>query len=433
MISETTMRGIQQTKYSRVDAQLLIPGRGTPLDNATLIFSDKTINFVGETDKLPAEYKSLTAVKVPILMPGMWDCHVHFQGTTAMGVDIIASTHMALAGARLAKDIVATLNAGFTSVRELAGYGVQLAQVINEGWLPGPNIYSAVSLLSTTSGHGDARTMPLDIYWDKIAHDLPGYLCDGVDECTKAVRVQVRKGARVIKIAASGGVTSIGNNIFARQFSDEELAAIVAEAKRNNLLVAAHCIADSSIVAAVRAGCVTIEHAMFLDDETVQLMVEKDVLLIATRSSLDFAIQHPDAWSPEQYGQLLAVYKRAKESYRKAVKAGVRIAIGTDIAISARDKGWNHGMNGLEFKYAVEAGMSTLQAIEAGTANAPASLGPQAPKSGWLREGYDADFIALDKNPLEDIELLSDPRNVTHVWKGGKMYKANGQPIGILD
>lgn len=115
------------------------------------------------------------------------------------------------------------------------------------------------------------------------------------------------------------------------------------------------------------------------------------------------------------------------------MKAGVRIALGTDIATSAIDKPWNrHGINGMEFKYAIEAGLSPLQAIEAGTANAPDTLGPKAPKSGQLKEGYDADFIALEVNPLDQIEVLGNAKNITHVWKGGKLFKENGQPINIL-
>jgi imidazolonepropionase-like amidohydrolase len=420
-------------KLSRIDAQTLIPGRGPPLDHASLIFSAKIIVFVGKTSQLDPKYKTLAAIQVPVLMPGLWDSHLHFNGATMYGADVMASTHQAVAGARLARDVVALLNAGFTSVRELAGYGVQMAQVIEEGWLPGPNIYSAVSVLSMTAGHGDPRNIPLHVFQDQIAHNLPSCLCDGPNECTKAVRVQIRNGAQVIKVAASGGVTTKGNDIQARQFSDEELSAIVAEAERNNMLVAAHCHGNAGILAALRAGCKTIEHATFLEDDGLSLMVEKDSMLIATRTALEMSIQHPEAWTPAQYEQLKAIKKRHKESYSKAVRAGVRIALGTDIATSAVDKPWNrHGINGMEFKYAVEAGMTPLQAIEAGTANAPDTLGPQAPKSGWLKEGYDADFIALYHNPLDDIEILGDARNITHVWKGGKLVKKDGQPINIL-
>lgn len=427
------MRVATPSKLQRIDAQVLIPGRGTPITNGTLIFCEKKITFVGETSNLPTKYQEISPIEVPILMPGLWDCHVHLCGSAKYSLDDLASTHMAVAGARCARDVVAMLNAGFTSVRELAGYGVQLATVIDEGSLPGPNIYSSGSMLSTTSGHGDARGMPLDVLWGNIEKGVPLYLCDGVNECIKAVRVQIRKGAKVIKLAASGGVASEGDDVLAQQFSDEELAAIVDEASRNNLLVAAHCHANKAIVAAIKAGCRTIEHATLMEDDAIQLMVEKDVLLIATRGIVKFGVEHPEMWSPEQYTQICEVNKYHAEAYRKAVKAGVRIAIGTDMLLNSFKLPWGFGMNGVELKYAVEAGMSPLQAIEAGTANGPQSLGPKAPKSGLLKEGFDADFIGLDKNPLEDIETLGDAKNIIHVWKAGKLYKTNGQPIGFLD
>ncbi|CAG8957853.1 hypothetical protein HYFRA_00000193 [Hymenoscyphus fraxineus] len=412
------MRVDSASKLQRIDAQVLIPGRGSPISNGTLIFCEKKITFVGETSKLPTKYQEISPIEVPILMPGLWDCHVHLCGSARYSLGDVASTHMAVAGARCARDVVAMLNAGFTSVRELAGYGVQLATVIDEGWLPGPNIYSSVSMLSTTSGHGDVRGIPLDVLWGKIENGTPLYLCDGFNECIKGVRVQIRKGAKVIKLAASGGIVSEGDDAFAQQFSDEELAAIVDEASRNNLLVAAHCHANKAILAAIKAGCRTIEHATLIEDDAIQLMVEKDVLLIATRGIVKFGAEHPEMWSPEQYANICKINKQHAEGYRKAVKAGVRIAIGTDMLLNSFKLPWGYGMNGVELKYAVEAGMTPLQAIDAATANGPASLGPKAPNSGLLKEGFDADFIGLDKNPLEDIEILGDAKNIIHVWKG---------------
>lgn len=196
----------------------------------------------------------------------------------------------------------------------------------------------------------------------------------------------------------------------AQSFSDDELAAIVAEATRNNLIVAAHCHGPAGIKAALRAGCRTIEHATFLDTdpEALQMMIDADAILVAARSTLEAAL-------------------------RQAVSAGVRIAIGTDLAVSTHRFPCNHGMNGVELHYAIEASLSPLQAIEAATARGPETLGPRAPCSGQLRKDYDADFIALDKNPLEDIDVLADPCNIRDVWKGGLQHKADGKPIGVLE
>ena len=420
-------------KRIRIDAELLIPGRGDPIPNATLVYSGKTISFVGATECLPSKYAHLSAQKVHILMPGMWDCHVHFLGSPHFSVDTQASTNMAVAGIRSARDVMATINAGFTSVRELSGYGPQLAQVLAEGWLPGPNIYSAVSMLSTTAGHGDGRSIPLEQLWGKIHEEYPIYLCDGVSECIKAVRVQIRRGATVIKVAASGGFSSDGDDVMTQEFNDEELKAIVDEATKNRIVVAAHCHGKAGIMAALKAGCRTIEHGTYLDEEAVKLMREKDAMLVATRSAVEWASSHPDMWTPEKAKQMLHVRERHKQSYRMAIKAGIRIALGTDLGLDTFSTPWNHGMNGREFTCAVEAGMTPLQAIEAGTARAPETLGPKAPKSGWLKEGYDADFIALAENPLEDIGVLSDTKKVLDVWKGGKKIKADGRLIDFLE
>ena len=170
-----------------------------------------------------------------------------FHGVREIRKGQIVATNSALAGARCARYVVATLNAGYTSVRELAGYGLELSVAINDGWLPGPNIYSSVSMLSQTGGHGDAQGMSLDVLCDKIHHGFPIHICDGVDECFKAVRTQVRRGAQVIKMAASGGVTSLHDDVEAQQFSDHEIQAIVEEAARSNRVVAAHFLARRAL------------------------------------------------------------------------------------------------------------------------------------------------------------------------------------------
>ena len=427
------MRVVNTAKASRIDAKLLIPGRGEPLHNASLIYAGKEILSVGLTEDLPSQYANLHPSKVDVLMPGLWDCHVHFFGMERYNSNTIATTNMAVSGIRSARDIIATLNAGYTSVRELAGYGPELNQVIKEGWLPGPNIYSAVSILSTTGGHGDAREIPIPELWTRIYQGIPFYVCDGPLECIKAVRAQIRRGAKVIKVSASGGITSAGDDIMAQQFSEEELRAIVEEANRNNVVVAAHCIGKPGIMAALRAGCRTIEHGIFLDNEAIDLMLEKDAILVATRGTLEWAVQNPDAWNPDQYEQLLSIRSQHRKAYTMAVKARVRIALGTDLGPSTLSTPWNHGMNGVELQYAVEAGMSPLQAIEAATTTAPETLGTKAPKSGLLKEGYDADFISLEKNPLDDIEILSKPSNVIDVWQAGKHIKVGGRPVSILE
>ncbi|MCJ1312279.1 hypothetical protein MMC25_005953 [Agyrium rufum] len=379
----------------RIDTDLLIPGRGDPISNGSIVVRDRKITYAGVTSDLDADHANLTLIKVPVLMPGMWDCHIHLTGTSKFTVDDRANTPPALAGVRLARDVVATLNAGFTSVRETAGYGTELIKAINEGWLAGPNIYSAASILSQTAGHGDAHSIPLDEVQNKIQHGsgLPLHICDGVDQCIRAVRVQVRQGAKMIKVTATGGVASLIDIPHDQQFSDAELKAIVEEAGRCDRVVAAHCHGKRGIMSALRAGCHTIEHGSYLDEEAIEIMLKQGTILAATRSTFEWLMKNPEAWSEEMYAQLAALVDSHKKAYAIAVKAGVKIALGTDLAISSPTTLWNHGMNGDEFRRAVNAGLSPLQAIEAGTANGPETLGLQAPLSGQLKAGYDAEFI----------------------------------------
>ena len=240
---DTTLTGAY-----RIDADVVIPGRDRPFSFGSVVIKEKRIAWVGYQNAIPEEYKYMEHISVPIVMPGLWDCHVHFYGAQKMSIDGFYQTSQALAGARGARDVQATLNAGFTSVRELGGYGVELSQAIEEGTLVGPHIYSAVSPISITGGHGDAHNTPLDALDDAIRHGLPLHLCDGEDECLKAVRLQIRRGAKVIKVCASGGVTSILDDPQNQQFSNVELAAMVAEAERADRIVAAHCHGKKGIM-----------------------------------------------------------------------------------------------------------------------------------------------------------------------------------------
>ena len=291
-------------------------------------------------------------------------------------------------------------------------------------WISGPNVYSAVSLISQTGGHGDAHGLPIDMLERRMHHgESPLTLCDGVDECLKAVRMQVRRGAHLIKLAASGGISSLIDEPKAQQFSNSELTAMVEEAARCDRIVAAHCHGKRGIMAALRAGCHTIEHGSYLDQESIDLMLREKVMLVATRSIFEFGVQHPEAWSEDVYAKLITTSESHKKAYQLAVKQGVHTALGTDLGVSSNDTKFNHGMNGLEFEYAITAGMTHLEAIEAGTANGPDTLGPQAPMSGQIKEDYDADLIALSENPLDNIKVLGIPEKVTHVWKGGRLFK----------
>ncbi|RFU75219.1 amidohydrolase [Trichoderma arundinaceum] len=413
---------------SLILATLLIPGRGEPIHNGVLAIKGGKIDWIGSYISIPPKYKGILLTHVSVLMPGLWDCHVHFVGLDVVG-NLGGGTYLpgfnALVGAVTVEDLKMTLMAGYTSVRELGGYGGDLWPAVENGPLIGPNIYSAIAPLSITGGHADDHLVPINTVIDAMnCGGSPVGVCDGVDDCVKTVRKMIRRGARCIKVCSSGGVGSLNDDPEDRQFSDEELKAMVEEAARSRRAVAAHAIGKAGILAALRAGVKSIEHGMYMDDEVIDLMLEKDAIFVPTQHIVRIlARDYGDLLPPPVKRKLFTIIDRSKDSYRLAIKRGVKIALGTDMTSSARSSALSHGNNAHELTYAVELGMTPLQAIECATANGPETLGGMAPLSGQLKVGYDADIIAVAKNPLDDVRVLTDPKNITHVWKGGKLFK----------
>ena len=221
---------------------------------------------------------------------------------------------------------------------------------------------------------------------------------------------------------------SIADDPLRQQFSDIELATIVEEAERQGRIVAAHVHGKGAILAALRAGIKTIEHGTYMDDECIRLFKEKNAVYVPTRTIVKLGVEHPELMDPKSYGKMLETAKHHLAAYRLAVKNNIRIALGTDLGISVpATHPMALGNSGQELVYAVsEAGMTPSQAIEAATSTAAETLGElgMKPKSGRLEEGYDADLIALTSNPLEDIEVFRQAKNVSHVWKGGVLMKS---------
>ena len=413
-----------------VQAELLIPGRGEPVPNASLVYRSATITWVGPTACLPRKYTSLTPTHVKVLMPGLWDVHCHYTGTdvvTSMAgaMNLYLPGMNALIGAVTVKDLEATLMAGYTSIRELEGFAGDVKAAVENGYLVGPNIYSSHSAMSITGGHGDDHDMPIATVKEAMNRGgVPLTVCDGVDECVKATRSLIRRGASVIKVCSSGGVLSLNDDPEDRQFSDAELKAIVEEAGRSRRAVAAHAIGKAGIMAALHAGVQSIEHGMYLDEECIALMKEKGTYYVATQHIVRTILSdYIDTLPPKIQAKVRTVAAHGQKAYKLAVQHGVKIALGTDILSSDRMSALSHGNNAHELIWAVEAGMTPLQAIEAATANGPETLGRMAPKSGQLREGFDADFIAVRENPLEDVGVLAVTKNIEGVWKGGSRFK----------
>ncbi|NNE13148.1 MAG: amidohydrolase family protein, partial [Ilumatobacter sp.] len=368
------------TRTTRIVADVLIPGRGDPIDGGTVVLDGGEITFAGPTAEAPATSADEQLVEAPVVMPGLWDCHTHFVGMSLSSLDALATTDVVAAAARAVEDAGRVLDGGVTSVRDVGGIGLRLAPVQAEGRMRGPRIHAAGRILSTTGGHGDIHSLPLDFVHELTCNTGFSILCDGVPEVLKAVRSNLRTNAKLIKICASGGVMSEIDHPMHQQFSDEELAAIVGEAARAERIVAAHCHGKAGIMAALRARVHSVEHGSFLDEEAADLMVEQGTWLVPTRYVNEALLKQDDLprYVREKGEMVSGVHEQAMKI---AVAKGVKIATGCDIFVS----GQMYGSNSLEVAHLINAGMTDLQAIEAATANGPETLGPQAPRSGQLR------------------------------------------------
>lgn len=405
---------------TRIEAKRLVPGSGEPIDNGVVVFDGPTITYAGPAAGAP-ETPDAEVVTTDTVMPGMWECHGHFIGIYTANIDETFMTRPQLASMRVTSDARRVLDAGFTSVREMGGLGTFLGRAVDEGAVTGPNIYASGSMLSMTAGHGDAHSLDLGVARMMHTHVWgEDNIVDGPDECRAGVRRMLRLGAKVIKVHASGGVMSELDDPHLPQFSKEELEAIVDEATRMERIVGAHCHGKRGIMAALEAGIKTIEHGTFLDEEAADAMVETGAILVPTRFIIDLLVREGAQRGVPDYAMKKMEMTAAShgDAISLAIEKGVKIALGTDIWTTGV---W--GQNARELELLVECGMTPLQAIEAATANGPATLGPQAPNAGLLEAEMDADVICVSGDPTTDISVLTDPTNVTHVFKGGIRYK----------
>jgi imidazolonepropionase-like amidohydrolase len=406
----------------RIQARLLIPGAGDPVTDGVVVLDGSRISYAGPAAEAPATPGADTH-QAAAVMPGMWDCHGHFLGSRVFDLAKMPLEPLALRAVRSARDLRAALDAGITSVREVGGLGIDLARVVSEGVLDGPAIYAAGAILSTTGGHADLHSYPLAWMEDFARRDGVLRLADGADGCVRAVREQLRRDAKVIKICASGGVLSEVDHPVHQQFTNEELRAIVEVAGLAERAVAAHCHGKPGIIAALEAGVRTIEHGTYLDAECCDAMKETGAILVPTRTIIEDILANLTAVPDYAAAKLVVIADVHASAVTLALEHGVTIAMGTDIGLTGSDLPNSWGKNGAELPHLVALGMTPLQAIEAATATAPLTLGPQAPRSGRLEAGYDADVITLDADPLADITVLASPRHVTGVWTAGRRVK----------
>ncbi|MGH3343396.1 MAG: amidohydrolase family protein [Carbonactinosporaceae bacterium] len=406
----------------RIEADILIPGRGDPVTAGVVVLDGAAITYAGPSQGAP-HTPGAQVTRASAVLPGMWDCHGHFLGVRSMELAKLPLEPPALRGTRCAADLRAALDAGVTSVREPGGLGVYLAKAVDEGSVEGPTVYGAGAILSTSGGHGDIHELPLPWMADFAGHGGELRLCDGVDECVRAAREQLRRNAKIIKVCASGGVLSEVDHPVHQQFTVAELRAVVEVAAMADRVVAAHCHGKPGIMAAVEAGVRTIEHGTYLDEEACTAMRETKTVLVTTRTVVRELLDSRAA-PPYAMTKLEAIADRHAAAVALAHEQGVTIASGTDIGLSGVGLPNSWGRNGRELPLLVDAGLKPLAAIEAATANGPLTLGPQAPRSGLLAEGYDADVITMDADPVADISAFADPARVTGVWKAGARVKS---------
>jgi imidazolonepropionase-like amidohydrolase len=310
-----------------------------------------------------------------------------------------------------------TLLAGFTTVRNLGlmvmtgGHllDVSLARAIDQGWVVGPRVVSAGHAITPTGGHLDP-TMFQRLAPGVMPQSVEEGIANGISEVRKAVRYQIKFGAGVIKISASGGAMSHSTAAGAQQYSDEELEAIVDEAHRAGLRVAAHAHGDSGIRACIRAGVDCIEHGSLASDDTIAMMVQHGTFLVPT-SYLSEGLDVSKA-APELQKKAAEIFPRARQMLSKSIAAGVRIACGTDAPAIP------HGQNAKELWAMVDRGMTPMQALRAATVTSAELIGVD--DRGRLAPGLLADIIAVPGDPSQDITLTQD---VQFVMKGGRIYK----------
>jgi len=407
------------TMFVEAGRLLADPSNGVVQRGKTLVIRGNQVvevrdGFVGD----PAQGQVID-LRTAFVLPGLIDSHVHLTGqqnpNSRLEEVTLSDADQAMVGARYARR---TLMAGFTTVADL-GAGNQaifaLRNAVRNGDVPGPRIIAAGSSVSIHGGHGD-----INGYRDDVMHLLSSEsICSGADNCMRAVRTQVRAGADIIKITATGGVLSNTAAGLGQQFSDPELTAIVDSAHRMGRQVTAHAHGVDGINAFLRAGGDSIEHGTYLDDQSIRLFKANGAWLVPTLLAGDFVARIASGpnnfFTPAQTAKALEAGPKMLDMARRAHEGGVRIAFGTDSGVSA------HGDNAQEFALLVRAGLTPLEAIQAATVGAAEHLRISS-EAGKIAPGMPADIVAVSGDPLTDVTELE---RMKFVMKGGAVYHAD--------
>ncbi|MFD2516395.1 metal-dependent hydrolase family protein [Salinimicrobium flavum] len=405
-----------QTTYLHA-GNILDVRSGKMLKQKTIIINGKTIEKISDGFITPPDSVEVVDLRNLTLLPGLTDMHVHLENESNPQAYLHAFTFNdadnAFNSVGFAKK---TLLAGFTSVRDLGGTGVNISlrDAINQGKIDGPRIFTSGKSLATTGGHADPTNGR-----SKALMGDPGPkegVVNNEDDAAKAVRQRYKNGADLIKITATGGVLSVAKSSSNPQFTLEEIRAITKTAADYGFHVAAHAHGDEGMQRAIKGGVKTIEHGTLMSDETMELMKEYDTYLVPTITagkevSLNAEIE--DYYPAMVVSKAIEIGPKIQGTFGKAYKKGVGIAFGTDAGV------FKHGENAREFGYMVEAGMPPLEAIQSATLT-PAKILHLEDQMGQVATGFDANIIAVAGDPLQNIKTLEE---VKFVMKEGKIYK----------
>jgi imidazolonepropionase-like amidohydrolase len=396
----------------------LIDGKSKEVfSQMTIVVEGNKIIAVNKGFTKPDAQSTLIDLSKKTVMPGLIDMHVHLESETSKDALLKRFTQneadIAFQSTVYAKR---TLLAGFTTVRDCGGTGVNISlrNAINQGTVIGPRVFTAGKAIATTGGHADPTNgSRRDLMGDPGPKEG---VVDGDDDAAKAVRQRYKDGADFIKITATGGVLSVAKDGSGPQFTQEEVNAIVATARDYGMIVAAHAHGAEGMKRAVLAGVTTIEHGTLMTDEIMDLMIQKGTVhvptIIAGKSAAEYA-KIPGYYPALVVPKALAIGPKIQDTFGRSYKRGVKIAFGTDAGV------FPHGDNAREFGYMVEAGMPAIEALLSAMQSNANILG-MGDKVGSVENGKLADLVGVNENPVTNIKTME---KVTFVMKDGVVYK----------